>query len=621
MIVFDWPSVISSESLPLSLRAHESTKAYVSSQWIISGHRRRGQRALHRQNAVSEDYWLPPGELSEIDRTAFADAPENIFTCFGCTDSACQGPQGCGKIAWRMEPGGYLKSILNARVYDIALETPLEEAKQLSLELGNTLLLKREDLQTVFSFKVRGAFNKLAQLSAEELQRGVICASAGNHAQGVALAARTLGCTATICMPPTTTAIKIEAVKRLGGDIQLVGQTYAEAQTHARERALQEQKIFVSAFDDPYIIAGQGTMGLEILRHCPAHLRRDLHAIFVPIGGGGMAAGIAALVKEIDPSILVIGVEPTGANKMAISLKTGKRVSLDNIDVFADGVAIKEPGAECFRLLRQFLDGVLLVDNAAISAAIKDVFNETRTILEPAGAVAVAGVKAYLKARPNIQGKTMVAITSGANMNFDRLRLVTELADLGANREAMLVSTISGRPGTLRDFVNSALPSGTQLNITELRHRYTEDRDCQVLWSVGLHNESDLASLLQRAGEAGIPTQDISSLQEAQVHVRHLVGGRARGEQVLSDERLFSVAGPERLGAVRQLLNALGTALNVTLFHYRKTGNRSSPILLGLEVPARSEEALRVVIEELVPKGWSFTEVKQKARAVFDLFL
>ncbi|KAK9904777.1 hypothetical protein WJX75_002298 [Coccomyxa subellipsoidea] len=578
-------------------------------------------RILRRHNAVSEDYWLPPGELSEIDREAGIDAPENIFRCFGCTEAECQGPSGCAKITWRLEPGGYLKNILNARVYDIAIETPLEEAKQLSNELGNTLLLKREDLQAVFSFKVRGAFNKLAQLSQEELDRGVICASAGNHAQGVALAARTLGCKATICMPPTTTQIKIDAVKRLGGNIELVGQTYAEAQTHARERALKENKIFVSAFDDPYIIAGQGTMGLEILRHCPANLRRDLHAIFVPIGGGGMAAGIAALVKEIDPSILVIGVEPTGANKMAISLKTGKRVSLDNIDVFADGVAIKEPGAECFRLLRKFLDGVLLVDNASISAAIKDVFNETRTILEPAGAVGVAGVKAYLKARPELKGKTMVAVTSGANMNFDRLRLVTELADLGANREAMLVSRISGRPGTLREFVNLAVPEGTQLNITELRHRYTEDRECQVLWSVGLRNESDLASVLERVTAGGTPTQDISSIEEAQVHVRHLVGGRARGDQQLSNERLFTVAGPERIGAVRQLLNALGTTWNVTLFHYRKTGNRASPILLGLEVPPASAEKLTAATEALAPQGFTFTELKPEARAVFDQFL
>ncbi|CAL8464367.1 g3902 [Coccomyxa elongata] len=536
-------------------------------------------------------------------------------------EPACQGPEGCAKITWRLEPGGYLKNILNARVYDIAIETPLEVAKQLSDELGNTLLLKREDLQKVFSFKVRGAFNKLAQLSQEELDRGVICASAGNHAQGVALAARTLGCKATICMPPTTTTIKIEAVKRLGGEIELVGQTYAEAQTHAKERALKENKIFVSAFDDPYIIAGQGTMGLEILRHCPAYLRRDLHAIFVPIGGGGMAAGIAALVKSIDPGILVIGVEPTGANKMAISLKTGTRVSLDNIDVFADGVAIKEPGAECFRLLRQYLDGILMVDNASISAAIKDVFNETRTILEPAGAVGVAGVKAYLKARPGIKGKTMVAVTSGANMNFDRLRLVTELADLGANREAMLVSTITGRPGTLRQFVSMALPPGTQMNITELRHRYTEDRECQVLWSVGLRNESDLGSLLKRVNAAGIPTQDISGLEEAQVHVRHLVGGRARGDQQLSNERLFSVAGPERIGAVRQLLNTLGATFNVTLFHYRKTGNRSSPILLGLQVPPEDAAHLSAATEALVPRGFTFTEVKPEARAVFDLFL
>ncbi|KAK9806307.1 hypothetical protein WJX72_009564 [[Myrmecia] bisecta] len=534
----------------------------------------------------------------------------------------CQGPHGCANMAWRMEPGGYLRQILNARVYDVAIETDLQEAPRLSEELGNTILLKREDMQPVHSFKVRGAFNRLSQMTQEQLVKGVICASAGNHAQGVALAARNLGCPARICMPITASTIKVDAVRRLGGIIELVGQTYAEAQTYAQAEAKQHGLVFISAFDDPLIIAGTGTMGLEILRNCSTAQLRTLHAIFVPVGGGGMIAGIAAYVKAVNPQIKIFGVEPTGANAMAISLKQGHRVKLSSIDVFADGVAIKQPGAECFRICRELVDGILLVDNAATSAAVKDVFNETRSILEPAGAVSVAGVKAYLKARPDIKGQTMVAVTSGANINFDRLRLVAELADLGAQREAMLATTITGVPGSLKAFVDCALKV-KDINFTELRHRYTAGRPCHVLWSVGVQRDQQLRDLLAQLNSTGLATKDISGIEAAQVHLRHLVGGRARGSPVSEDmqnERLYTVDIPERRGAIQQLLDVISPHWNVTLFHYRKTGARSSAVLLGLQVPVEADERFFAEVGTLAPE-FNFTELKTDARQIFDMFL
>lgn len=431
---------------------------------------------------VPEDFVLEPGQLCPIDRVGKGSA-NDVFRCAGCTRPECQGSRGCAPMAWRFDPAGYLKEILTARVYDVAVETPLDRAPRLSESLGNTVLLKREDMQPVFSFKIRGAYNKMASLTEEELARGVICSSAGNHAQGVALGASRLGTSSVICMPTTTPDIKVSSVRRLGGQVVLEGETYSDTQSYAQQRAQQDGRVFVAPYDDPYVIAGQGTIGNEILRcvrqrqassreltrparpSVPASFGRvsaeaplieaesvgwtcrqcpnldDLHAIFVAIGGGGLVAGIAAYVKALKPDIKVIGVEPTGSNAMAFSLARGERVQLSRVDAFADGVAVKYVGAETYRLCRELVDGVVLVSNSEISAAIKDVFNDTRSILEPAGAVALAGCKSYMQ-REGLKDKTCVVVTSGANMNFDRLRLVSELADVGARKEAMLATTI-----------------------------------------------------------------------------------------------------------------------------------------------------------------------------------
>ncbi|KAL0049357.1 hypothetical protein WJX82_000351 [Trebouxia sp. C0006] len=542
---------------------------------------------------MPEEYWLPPGELSTIDRNSQVQN-QDIFRCFGCTRSDCEGTAGCQETTWTREAGGYLRQILNARVYDVAEETPLQEAKHLSEELGNTILLKREDLQPVHSFKVRGAFNRMSQMTEEQMQKGVICASAGNHAQGVALAALKLGCPARICMPITAAPIKVESVKRLGGIIELVGETYAEAQTYAQAKATEDGLVFISAFDDPWIVAGTGTMGLEILRNCTAQHLKRLHAIFVPVGGGGMLAGIASYVKAVNPGIKVYGVEPTGANGMAISLKKGHRVKLEHVDVFADGVAIKQP--------------------------VKNVFNETRAILEPAGAVALAGARDYLQTRPHIKGECVVAITSGSNINFERLRLVAELAELGSNAEHMLASTISGAPGSLQAFVETATTN--KENITELRHRHLEDRNNHVLWSVGVERTSEIGDLLDRLQAADIPTKDISGIEAVQVHLRHVVGGRARGSQEMPDEKLYSVSIPERRGAIRRLLRALSPVWNITLLHYRKTGARSSPVLLGVQVPAGKQDEFTAAVEELTQvDAYTFAALNDEACSTFEMFL
>ncbi|KXZ54340.1 hypothetical protein GPECTOR_5g422 [Gonium pectorale] len=525
---------------------------------------------------VPEDFVLPPGELSPVDRTGL-NLPGDVFRCFGCTQPACQGSGGCAANQWRFQPDGYLREILTARVYDVAvrragltgrgvgdddgladrerIQTPLEEARKLSEQLGNTVLLKREDLQPVFSFKLRGAYNKMAKLPAEARARGVITSSAGNHAQGVALAASRMGCTAIICMPVNTPEIKVANVRKLGGQVVLVGESYQEAQAAAVARAAAEGLTFIPPYDDPYTIAGQGTIGDEIMRQVSDPGKLD--AILVPVGGGGLIAGIAAFTRALYPHIKVppgragpggaevgiIGVEPSGANAMAISLARGERVALSRVDAFADGVAVKQVGQETFRLCRELVDGVVLVDNSAVSAAIKDVFNETRSILEPAGALAVAGAKAWLKrngmsgeegeqaggqAIAVAEGATVVAVTSGANMNFERLRLVAELANVGGRTEATLTTTIPERPGAFKEFISLALSSDSDLSVTEFKYRYSAGSTAQVLWGVGIRSHDQLSGLLERLNGAGMSSTDISGLEVAQVHLRHLAGGRAR---------------------------------------------------------------------------------------------
>lgn len=574
-----------------------------------------------------EDFVLPPGRLSAINTVA-APSPRDNFRCVGCTDPACDGPSGCASMEWRLQPGGYLREVLTAKVYDVAQETPMQLAEGLSSAVGNEIYLKREDLQPVKSFKLRGAYNKMSQLTHEQLARGVICSSAGNHAQGVALGAARLGCSAIICMPTTTPDIKVAAVRALGGQVELAGESYQETQAYAQARAASEGRVFIAPYDDPYTIAGQGTIAAEILRQIDMD---QLDAIFVAIGGGGLVAGIAAYIKALKPNIKVIGVEPTGANAMAQSLALGERVTLSRVDAFADGVAVKEVGAETFRMCRELMDGVVLVDNAAISRAVKDVFNETRSILEPSGAVSVAGAKAYLK-HYGLKGQKVVAVTSGANMNFDRLRVVSDLADAGES-ESMLAVTLPERPGTFLDFVSTAM-DGAEIDVTELKYRYSAGRSAAVMFGVGVTPGSkDCNDLITRLVKGGYPAVDISDSELAQVHLRHLVGGhmaqaastRAEGVRespAISHERIFHVDFPERPGALRRFLPGLSPRWMVTLFHYRRTGNRSSGVLVGLEVPPSDGDEFAAAVAAVQAAGeYTISEIGERDHEVFKMFL
>jgi len=565
-----------------------------------------------------EAFQLEPGALSTVNRQADADESLAAFRCDGCTRTECQGPGGCTAIDWEQSSASYLRQILLANVYDVAIETPLDEAKQLSTQVGNTVLLKREDMQQVHSFKLRGAYNKMAQLTKEELSRGVICSSAGNHAQGVALAAQKLGCEAVICMPTTTPNIKVDSVRRLGGHVDLHGESYTETQAYAQGRAREEGRVFVAPYDDPYTIAGQGTVGQEILKQCPDSGR--LSHIFVPVGGGGLIAGIAAYVKAVRPDIKVIGVEPSGANAMAISLHRGRRTTLAKVDAFADGVAVKTVGRETFRLCRQLVDGVVLVSNAATSGAIRDVYDETRTVLEAAGALAVAGARAYLR-HNNVKGATVVCVTSGANMNFDRLRLVSELAEIGARREAMLATTIPEERGSFLKFINAALADERTDTITEFKYRFSAGKVAHILFSISIREDSDVTRIVQRLDDQGFTTLDLSEIEPAQVHLRHLVGGRARsfmGE--IPDERIFQVEFPEVKGALLKFLRVLSPGWNISLFHYRQSGNRSSTILLGLQLADADLDRFGGAVAEL-GADYSFAPLEGEAMAAFKMFI
>ncbi|KAG0602599.1 hypothetical protein M758_10G026100 [Ceratodon purpureus] len=471
----------------------------------------------------------------------------------------------------------YLTRILTSKVYDVAIESPLEDAKKLSERLGVKMLLKREDMQPVFSFKLRGAYNMMAKLPSEQLKKGVICSSAGNHAQGVALAARKLNCDAVIAMPVTTPEIKWKSVKRLGATVVLVGDSYDETQAYAKQRGLDEGRVFVPPFDDPEIIAGQGTVGMEIVRQHPG----PLHAVFVPVGGGGLIAGIAAYMKQVRPEVKIIGVEPVDANAMALSLHHGKRIVLNQVGGFADGVAVKMVGEETFRVSRNLLDGVVLVNRDAICAAIKDMFEETRSILEPAGALALAGAKAYCRYY-GIKDEAMVAITSGANMNFDRLRVVTELADVGARKEAVLATFMPEEPGSFKKFQQMVGP----ISITEFKYRYTSNQEALVLYSVGLHKDEELSALKERMEGAGMRTMDLTNNDLAKDHLRHLMGGRAHVEH----ELLYRFVFPERQGALMKFLDAFSPSWNISLFHYRSQGEMGANVLVALQIAKGDEQ-------------------------------
>ncbi len=469
----------------------------------------------------------------------------------------------------------YIEQILKARVYDVAIESPLEHAPRLSTRIGNHVLLKREDLQPVFSFKLRGAYNRIAQLSESAAQRGVVCASAGNHAQGVALAARRRGIKAVIVMPQTTPEIKVQAVNTLGGEVVLHGDDYDTAFEHALGLVRERNLVLVHPFDDPDVIAGQGTIAVEMARQTGG----NLDAVFVPVGGGGLIAGVSVYLKYLYPGIRIIGVEPEDAAGMYESLKAGHRVTLERVGLFADGVAVKRVGEETFELCRKHVDEIILLDNDEICAAIQDVFEDTRSIVEPAGALAVAGLK-KMAAREHWQGKRLAAITSGANINFDRLRHVAERADLGGEREALLAVSIPERPGSFRQFCEIL----GRRSITEFNYRYESEEAAHVFVSFSLargHGEKD--GVIQALRGGGYTVTDMSDNEMAKLHVRYMIGGRARG---IRDELLYRFEFPERPGALLKFLDAVGSRWNISLFHYRNQGTDYGRVLAGIQVPA-----------------------------------
>jgi threonine dehydratase len=497
----------------------------------------------------------------------------------------------------------YLERILRARVYDVAVESPLDPAPALSARIGNNLLLKREDMQPVFSFKLRGAYNKMANLPPGQLRRGVIAASAGNHAQGVALAAQRLGCRATIVMPVTTPQIKIAAVAGRGARVVLSGDSYDEAYARSRDIAKRKKLTFVHPYDDPDVIAGQGTIGMEILRQHSG----PIDAIFIAVGGGGMIAGIAAYVKRLRPGVRIVGVQPVDSDAMTRSLAAGERVRLGQVGLFADGVAVKQVGVETFRLCRELVDEMILVDNDAVCAAIKDVFEDTRSILEPAGALAIAGAKAWTERR-RTRGHTLVAVACGANMNFDRLRFVAERAELGEKREAILAVTIPERPGSFRHFCSLL---GAR-NVTEFNYRYSDPKEAHVFVGVQVRDRVETRRLVARLRRKGLATLDFSENEMAKLHVRHLVGGRAPAAK---NELLFRFEFPERPGALMNFLNSMSQDWNISLFHYRNHGADFGRVLVGMQVPPRDKPALRRFLAQL---GYVWRdETRNPAHALF----
>jgi len=496
----------------------------------------------------------------------------------------------------------YLKRILNSRVYDVATETPLQTASGLSARLMRPVLLKREDLQPVFSFKLRGAYNKIAQLSPEERARGVITASAGNHAQGVALSAHKLGIRAVIVMPTMAPQIKVDAVRRWGGEVVLAGDNYDAAYAHARLLSAEQGLPFIHPYDDPDVIAGQGTIGMEILKQHPG----ELDAIFVPVGGGGLIAGIALYIKALRPDIRIIGVEPADACAFARSLERGSRVMLDRVGTFADGVAVRQMGEEPFRIARRLVDEALIVSNDAMCAAIKDIFEDTRSVVEPSGALAVAGLKAYALAHPGTG--TLAAIVSGANMNFDRLRHVAERAEIGERREILFAATIPETPGSFRTFCGLI----GQRNITEFNYRYAGPTSAHVFVGLQVPGGAGASDLLATLRKEGYEILDLTDNEMAKLHVRHLVGGRC----AVDNELIYRFEFPDRPGALMTFLNAMGRNWNISLFHYRNHGADYGRVLIGMQVPKAEQEQLPAFLETL---GMDYQN--ETDNAAYQLFL
>jgi len=480
-----------------------------------------------------------------------------------------------------------IKAILTSRVYDVARETPLEPAPSLSRRVRNHVLLKREDLQPVFSFKVRGAYNRIAHLSGDERQRGVIAASAGNHAQGVAYAARRLNIPATIVMPQTTPEIKVEAVRAMGATVVLKGDSYSDAEAHCRCLLERSGEFLVHPFDDFLVIAGQGTIGDEIVRHAAG----SIEAVFVPVGGGGLISGIAAYVKAFLPDTRVIGVEPAESDAMHRSLAAGRRVELDTVGIFADGVAVRRVGELTFPLVRDHVDEIIVVSNDEICAAIKDVFDDTRVVTEPAGALAVAGLKRYVE-RERSRGGRFAAVVSGANINFDRLRFVAERAELGEAREAIFAVTIPERPGAFREFCSTV---GRRV-VTEFNYRLSGRTSAQIFVGISTRSRQDAFELAASLRDRGYETVDLSDNEVAKLHVRHMVGGRAAEA---ANEVVCRFEFPERPGALLTFLDTLGGRWNISLFHYRNHGADFGRVLAGFEVPPAEREAFQTFLETL----------------------
>jgi threonine dehydratase len=485
-----------------------------------------------------------------------------------------------------------LHDVLTSRVYDVARETPLEPAQRLSRRLGNSILFKREDLQPVFSFKLRGAYNKIAHLTAAERSRGIIAASAGNHAQGVAFAARELGLRAVIVMPQTTPQIKVDAVRSMGAEVVLIGDSYPDAQAHCDRLIVETGMTFVHPFDDPLVIAGQGTVGAEILRHS----QDTLNAVFVPVGGGGLIAGIAGYIKSLRPDVKVIGVEPFEADAMYRSLEAGTRVRLDHVGIFADGVAVREVGQRTFAIAQQTVDEVVRVTNDEACAAIKDIFDDTRSVMEPAGALATAGLRKWV-ARTGAKGQTLVSLLSGANMNFDRLRFVAERAELGEAREALLAIILPERPGAFRELCTLL---GRRV-VTEFNYRLSGRDTAHIFMGVSTESKQDGEALARQLNDAGYQTADLTDNEMAKLHVRHMVGGHA---PEVRNERLCRFEFPERPGALTQFLEKLGGRWNVSLFHYRNHGADFGRVLAGFEVSDQDLPAFRAFLADL---GYPFT--------------